>query len=168
MVFIVYLQLQDLLSDFDQPCVMDCKIGVRTYLEEELSKAKEKPKLRKDMYEKMIQIDKDAPNEEEHRAKGVTKPRYMVWRETISSTATLGFRIEVSIVCNVSFEQYVNISNDESKLTLELSLKFAGHQKRRWHQFKRFQNNQITRSNQRCIQRFHLWLSKRCGEFSIL
>lgn len=92
----VYLQLQDLLSDFDQPCVMDCKIGVRTYLEEELSKAKEKPKLRKDMYEKMIQIDKDAPNDEEHRAKGVTKPRYMVWRETISSTATLGFRIEVN------------------------------------------------------------------------
>lgn len=43
----VYLQLQDLLSDFNQPCVMDCKIGVRTYLEEELSKAKEKPKLRK-------------------------------------------------------------------------------------------------------------------------
>lgn len=90
----VYLQLQDLLSDFYQPCVMDCKIGVRTYLEEELSKAKEKPKLRKDMYEKMIQIDPDAPTEEEHRAKGVTKPRYMVWRETISSTATLGFRIE--------------------------------------------------------------------------
>lgn len=95
--FVVYLQLQDLLSDFNEPCVMDCKIGVRTYLEEELSKAKEKPKLRKDMYEKMIQIDKEAPSDEEHRAKGVTKPRYMVWRETISSTATLGFRIEVSI-----------------------------------------------------------------------
>ncbi|KAL9877621.1 inositol-trisphosphate 3-kinase A-like isoform X2 [Glossina fuscipes] len=90
----LYLQLQDLLSDFYQPCVMDCKIGVRTYLEEELSKAKEKPKLRKDMYEKMIQIDPNAPTDEEHRAKGVTKPRYMVWRETISSTATLGFRIE--------------------------------------------------------------------------
>lgn len=101
---------------------MDCKIGVRTYLEEELSKAKEKPKLRKvssefpfhsqrsisnilmnrtisigtqDMYEKMIQIDALAPNEEENKAKGVTKPRYMVWRETISSTATLGFRVEV-------------------------------------------------------------------------
>ncbi|KAM7349516.1 inositol 1,4,5-triphosphate kinase 2 isoform 2-T7 [Cochliomyia hominivorax] len=90
----LYLQLQDLLSDFYQPCVMDCKIGVRTYLEEELSKAKEKPKLRKDMYEKMIQIDPNAPSEDEHKAKGVTKPRYMVWRETISSTATLGFRIE--------------------------------------------------------------------------
>ncbi|XP_046382454.1 inositol-trisphosphate 3-kinase A isoform X1 [Ischnura elegans] len=89
-----YLQLQDLLGDFTSPCVMDCKIGVRTYLEEELAKAKEKPKLRKDMYEKMIQIDANAPTEEEHRLKGVTKPRYMVWRETISSTATLGFRIE--------------------------------------------------------------------------
>lgn len=42
-----YLQLEDLLGDFDSPCVMDCKIGVRTYLEEELAKAKEKPKLRK-------------------------------------------------------------------------------------------------------------------------
>lgn len=92
----VYIQLQDLLSDFNQPCVMDCKIGVRTYLEEELSKAKEKPKLRKDMYEKMIQIDSAAPTEDENRAKGITKPRYMIWRETISSTANLGFRIEVS------------------------------------------------------------------------
>ncbi|RVE49410.1 hypothetical protein evm_005922 [Chilo suppressalis] len=90
----LYLQLQDLLSNFDSPCVMDCKIGVRTYLEEELAKAKEKTKLRKDMYEKMIQIDPKAPTEEEHRSKGVTKPRYMIWRETISSTATLGFRIE--------------------------------------------------------------------------
>lgn len=89
-----YIQLQDLLGDFVSPCVMDCKIGVRTYLEEELAKAKEKPKLRKDMYEKMCQIDASAPSEEEHRLKGVTKPRYMVWRETISSTATLGFRIE--------------------------------------------------------------------------
>lgn len=90
----LYLQLQDLLSDFDSPCVMDCKIGVRTYLEEELAKAKEKTKLRKDMYDKMIQIDPKAPSEEEHRSKGVTKPRYMIWRETISSTATLGFRID--------------------------------------------------------------------------
>lgn len=30
------------------------------------------------MYEKMIQIDPNAPTEEEHIAKGVTKPRYMV------------------------------------------------------------------------------------------
>lgn len=42
----------------------------------------------------MCQIDSNAPSDEEHKLKGVTKPRYMVWRETISSTATLGFRIE--------------------------------------------------------------------------
>ncbi|XP_011504863.1 PREDICTED: inositol-trisphosphate 3-kinase B [Ceratosolen solmsi marchali] len=89
-----YLQLQDLLGEFEQPCVMDCKIGVRTYLESELAKAKERPKLRKDMYEKMVQVDPSAPNAEERRLQGVTKPRYMVWRETISSTATLGFRVE--------------------------------------------------------------------------
>ena len=42
-----FLQLQDLLGEFEDPCVMDCKIGVRTYQEDELAKAKEKPKLRK-------------------------------------------------------------------------------------------------------------------------
>ncbi|XP_043480829.1 inositol-trisphosphate 3-kinase B isoform X2 [Leptopilina heterotoma] len=89
-----YLQLQDLLGDFEEPCVMDCKVGVRTYLESELAKAKERPKLRKDMYEKMVQVDPTAPSAEERRLQGVTKPRYMVWRETISSTATLGFRVE--------------------------------------------------------------------------
>ncbi len=69
-------------------------MGVRTYLEEELTKAREKPKLRKDMYEKMIAIDPIEPTEDENELKAVTKPRYMIWRETISSTASLGFRIE--------------------------------------------------------------------------
>ncbi|ETE69569.1 Inositol-trisphosphate 3-kinase B, partial [Ophiophagus hannah] len=89
-----YNQMEDLLADFDSPCVMDCKMGVRTYLEEELSKARKKPSLRKDMYQKMIEVDPEAPTEEENSQHAVTKPRYMQWRETISSTATLGFRIE--------------------------------------------------------------------------
>ncbi|XP_066474784.1 inositol-trisphosphate 3-kinase B [Tiliqua scincoides] len=89
-----YNQMEDLLADFDSPCVMDCKMGVRTYLEEELTKARKKPSLRKDMYQKMIEVDPEAPTEEENAQHAVTKPRYMQWRETISSTATLGFRIE--------------------------------------------------------------------------
>ncbi|XP_047396716.1 inositol-trisphosphate 3-kinase A isoform X1 [Sciurus carolinensis] len=89
-----YLQLQDLLDGFDGPCVLDCKMGVRTYLEEELTKARERPKLRKDMYKKMLAVDPAAPTEEEHAQRAVTKPRYMQWREGISSSTTLGFRIE--------------------------------------------------------------------------
>ncbi|XP_009470803.1 PREDICTED: inositol-trisphosphate 3-kinase B [Nipponia nippon] len=89
-----YNQMEDLLAEFDSPCVMDCKMGVRTYLEEELIKARKKPSLRKDMYQKMIEVDPNAPTEEENVLRAVTKPRYMQWRETISSTATLGFRIE--------------------------------------------------------------------------
>lgn len=42
---------------------MDCKIGVRTYLEEELAKAKEKPKLRKvGIITFIFSINVDTPN----------------------------------------------------------------------------------------------------------
>lgn len=103
-----YIQLDDLLNSFDEPCVMDCKMGIRTYLEEELTKARGKPKLRKDMYKKMIEVDPHAPTEEEKAQQGVTKPRYMQWRETISSTSTLGFRIEGikkgDGTCNTNFK----------------------------------------------------------------
>ncbi|XP_039179814.1 inositol-trisphosphate 3-kinase A [Crotalus tigris] len=103
-----YLQLDDLLANFEGPCVMDCKMGVRTYLEEELTKAREKPKLRKDMYKKMIDVDPLAPTAEENAQHAVTKPRYMQWRETISSSASQGFRIEgikkADGTCNTNFK----------------------------------------------------------------
>ncbi|CAH2328430.1 inositol-trisphosphate 3-kinase A [Pelobates cultripes] len=103
-----YIQLDDLLNNFDEPCVMDCKMGVRTYLEEELTKARGKPKLRKDMYKKMIEVNPQAPTDEENVQQAVTKPRYMQWRETISSTSTLGFRIEGikkgDGTCNTNFK----------------------------------------------------------------
>ncbi|XP_017280234.1 inositol-trisphosphate 3-kinase Cb [Kryptolebias marmoratus] len=89
-----YNVMDDLLTGFDSPAIMDCKMGSRTYLEEELKKARERPRLRKDMYEKMMAVDPGAPTEEERAQQGVLKPRYMQWRETLSSTASLGFRIE--------------------------------------------------------------------------
>ncbi|XP_067680563.1 uncharacterized protein [Haliotis asinina] len=89
-----YIQLQDLLCEFNTPCVMDIKMGCRTYLEEELEKARSKPTLRKDMYKKMTEVDPNAPTPEEREKEGVTKARYLQWRDEMSSSVTLGFRIE--------------------------------------------------------------------------
>ncbi|XP_026223693.1 inositol-trisphosphate 3-kinase C-like [Anabas testudineus] len=104
-----YNLMEDLLAEFDSPSIMDCKMGSRTYLEEELIKARERPRLRKDMYEKMVAVDPGAPTEEERAQQGVLKPRYMQWRETLSSTATLGFRIEgikkADGTCNTNFKK---------------------------------------------------------------
>eukprot|EP00064_Thunnus_orientalis_P007528 superscaffoldBa00000842_g7550 len=104
-----YNLMDDLLADFDSPSIMDCKMGSRTYLEEELIKARERPRLRKDMYEKMVAVDPGAPTEQERTQQGVLKPRYMQWRETLSSTATLGFRIEgikkADGTCNTNFKK---------------------------------------------------------------
>lgn len=42
----------------------------------------------------MIAIDQSAPTEQENADRQILKPRYMIWRESISSTENLGFRIE--------------------------------------------------------------------------
>ncbi|KAK2828462.1 hypothetical protein Q5P01_019496 [Channa striata] len=89
-----YNVIDNLLTHFDSPAIMDCKMGSRTYLEKELLVARERPQPRKDMYEKMVAVDPEAPTDQERAQKAVLKTRYMQWRETLSSTATLGFRIE--------------------------------------------------------------------------
>ncbi|XP_048370203.1 inositol-trisphosphate 3-kinase B-like [Sphaerodactylus townsendi] len=89
-----YIQMDDLLCGLDMPSIMDCKMGTRTYLEEEVNKAGQSPVARRDLYQKMVKVDPLAPTAQEHGQAAVTKPRYMQWRESISSSATLGFRIE--------------------------------------------------------------------------
>ncbi|XP_061582325.1 inositol-trisphosphate 3-kinase A [Cololabis saira] len=89
-----YMRLEDLLSGLRRPVIMDCKMGVRTYQEDELMKARTKATLRSDMYQKMVTVDASAPSAEEHAQRGVTKWRYLQWRDMTTSTSKLGFRIE--------------------------------------------------------------------------
>ena len=143
------MEMEDLLATFHDPCIMDCKIGVRTYLEEELDKAERDPKPRavrkltlqsllminillvKDLYKKMIAIDQSAPTEQENIDGQILKPRYMIWRESLSSTATLGFRIEAIKVQTSTYLLHLSFTS----LLSEIS----------WFNVQRFPSNQTTR-----------------------
>lgn len=85
-----YLELQDLLHGFKDPAVMDIKMGRRTFLESEVKNTK----LRNDLYKKMIAVAPTEPTDEEHKQEAVTKLRYMLFRERMSSSESKGFRIE--------------------------------------------------------------------------
>ncbi|XP_062142992.1 inositol-trisphosphate 3-kinase homolog isoform X2 [Drosophila sulfurigaster albostrigata] len=85
-----YIELQDLLAGFKDPCVMDIKLGSRTFLESEVSNKTMRP----DLYQKMIAVDASAPTQAEHEAQAITKLRYMLFRESLSSSHSKGFRIE--------------------------------------------------------------------------
>ena len=50
--------------------------------------------VEQDMYDKMVAVCPDEPTDDERARKAITKPRYMIWRESISSTSSMGFRIE--------------------------------------------------------------------------
>jgi len=83
------LYIEDLTARYRRPCVMDVKVGTRTFLEADAASTRR----RVDLALKMLAVDPAALSEEEAAA-GVTKMEYMRWREVTSSSATLGWRIE--------------------------------------------------------------------------
>lgn len=85
--------MQDLLYGFKNPSVMDIKIGVRTFLENDNVDEKETIP-RRDLYERLLELAPEKITDEEHTIKAITKKRYMSWREQSTSSSTLGFRIE--------------------------------------------------------------------------
>ncbi|XP_015795157.1 inositol-trisphosphate 3-kinase A-like [Tetranychus urticae] len=85
-----FIAIDNLLYGFDNPSIMDIKMGSRTFLEDEVSN----DELRADLYEKMIKLDPSVLTDEEKQVKSINKLKYMQLREQLSSSSTLGFRIE--------------------------------------------------------------------------
>lgn len=132
-----YLEMQDLLAKFTDASVMDIKMGCRTYKEEEI--ASNEFKLRPDMYDKMIEVDQNEPTAEEKKIRAVTKPRYMIWRETVSSTASLGFRIEAMRLKDGTVDTNFKTIKDEEQIA-KAFMRYAGSNKIRLKYLKRLYN----------------------------
>jgi len=86
----IFIEIEDLLQHFHEPNIMDIKMGTRTFLESEVSN----PKLRSDLFDKLMKVDSSLATDQEKQQRAVTKLRYMQCREQCSSSALLGFRIE--------------------------------------------------------------------------
>ncbi|CAF0785160.1 unnamed protein product [Brachionus calyciflorus] len=104
-----YTEMQDLLYSFTNPCIMDIKIGVRTFIIDNSNEKETKP--RNDLYLKLIEVSPDEPTEEEHQLKAITKRRYMSWREKSTCSATLGFRIEAIKKNQVKEKEFYSVKD---------------------------------------------------------
>ncbi|XP_034951408.1 inositol-trisphosphate 3-kinase homolog [Chelonus insularis] len=118
-----FIELQDLLFGFNDPYVMDIKLGTRTFLESEVSKTT----ARTDLYEKMIAIDPNAPTDWEHEHKAVTKLRYMQFREQQSSTCSHGFRIEAMKLAGQPPIKDLQKVKDHQEVTATMKCFFSKH-----------------------------------------
>eukprot|EP00406_Dinophysis_acuminata_P000256 CAMPEP_0179212886 /NCGR_PEP_ID=MMETSP0797-20121207/1356_1 /TAXON_ID=47934 /ORGANISM="Dinophysis acuminata, Strain DAEP01" /LENGTH=358 /DNA_ID=CAMNT_0020918551 /DNA_START=1 /DNA_END=1078 /DNA_ORIENTATION=- len=86
-----YMRLSNLLKHFERgPNVMDCKLGIRSFGESEVTNTK----LRPDLYQRLAALDPDAPTEEERKAEACTKYRWMSWNDGQTTLKRLGFRID--------------------------------------------------------------------------
>lgn len=94
------IELEDLTADMESPCLMDVKMGLRTFSEADAHSTA--PRM--DLLSKLEKIAPEAltADEKEH---GVLKLRYLQFREQSTSTSTMGFRVDavqLSDTCDCS------------------------------------------------------------------
>jgi len=85
-----FMRIGNLLTGMDNPTIMDCKLGCRSFAEKDVINAKP----RADLYEKLLKLNPDLLTEEERKLGAITKHKYLAIRDVLSSTPTLGFRID--------------------------------------------------------------------------
>ena len=96
----VLLYMEDLTSAYDEPCVMDIKMGTRTFQENVADETKRRP----DMTGKILKEHESDPTlagevpesnlSQDELDNGVTKFRYMQFREQATTSCKHGWRIE--------------------------------------------------------------------------
>mmetsp|Transcript_34179 Transcript_34179/g.78739 ORF Transcript_34179/g.78739 Transcript_34179/m.78739 type:complete len:702 (+) Transcript_34179:152-2257(+) len=86
----VCVVLDDVTVDMAEPCLMDVKMGTRTFTESDISDTTARP----DLLAKMLSIDKGAALPDELELGCITKLRYLKFRESLTTTQTLGFRVD--------------------------------------------------------------------------
>jgi len=86
----VCIVLDDVTVDMGEPCVMDIKMGTRTFTDSDIVDNTPRP----DLLAKMDGLDKAAATPQERAAGAVTKLRYLKFREGLTTTARLGFRVD--------------------------------------------------------------------------
>eukprot|EP00421_Protoceratium_reticulatum_P060424 CAMPEP_0168506802 /NCGR_PEP_ID=MMETSP0228-20121227/77560_1 /TAXON_ID=133427 /ORGANISM="Protoceratium reticulatum, Strain CCCM 535 (=CCMP 1889)" /LENGTH=443 /DNA_ID=CAMNT_0008523903 /DNA_START=79 /DNA_END=1406 /DNA_ORIENTATION=+ len=96
-----YMQMTNLLQDFRRPKIMDVKIGIRTFLEEECDSRK----MRADLYHRMLKTFPSHVTEEDRERQGITKLRWMQLRDSCSTIRNLGFRIDGIAGCRSSKDE---------------------------------------------------------------
>lgn len=84
-----FIKMEDLTRNCAAPAIMDIKLGSRTFI---LSEANNN--LRHDLFNKMIKVDQNAPDEHERARGSITKHRYLKFRDHRSTSCDLAYRIE--------------------------------------------------------------------------
>ena len=92
------VRMQDLASNMTRPCAMRFVMGSRTVVADDVADTPQARTADPALYARALETDSDAAarfaTDEERAACSMTRGRYLAFLDQLSSTATLGFRID--------------------------------------------------------------------------